>query len=101
MARLRHNGQRAPAHLHFEDLYRTGPGTLAGRYLRRFWQPVYRLEDLPPGRALPLRIMGEEFTLYRGEDGAPHAVAFRCAHRGTQLSVGLVEGDCLRCRYHG
>jgi 5,5'-dehydrodivanillate O-demethylase len=101
MARVRQTGRRAPARLRFEDLYRTGPRTLAGRYLRRFWQPVHRLEDLPPGRALPLRIMGEEFTLYRGEDGAPHAVAFRCAHRGTQLSVGFVEGDCLRCRYHG
>ena len=28
-------------------------------------------------------------------------VAFRCAHRGTQLSVGWVEDDCIRCRYHG
>ena len=24
------------------DLYRTEPGTLAGHYLRSFWQPVYR-----------------------------------------------------------
>ena len=24
------------------DLYRTEPGSLAGRYLRSFWQPVYR-----------------------------------------------------------
>jgi 5,5'-dehydrodivanillate O-demethylase oxygenase subunit len=101
MARMGRNGQHVSARLRFEDLYRVGPGTLAGRYLRRFWQPVYRLEDLPPGRALPLRIMGEDLTLYRGADGAPHAVAFRCAHRGTQLSIGFVEGDCLRCRYHG
>src|SRR4051812_26449574 len=45
--------------------------------------------------------MGEDFTLYRGEGGAPHVVAFRCAHRGTQLSTGWVEGDELRCFYHG
>ncbi len=32
---------------------------------------------------------------------ACHLVAFRCAHRGTQLSVGWVEEDYLRCRYHG
>src|SRR5262249_22542868 len=25
----------------------------------------------------------------------------RCAHRGTQLSTGWVEGDCIRCFYHG
>jgi 5,5'-dehydrodivanillate O-demethylase len=28
-------------------------------------------------------------------------IGFRCAHRRTQLSVGWVEGDCLRCFYHG
>jgi 5,5'-dehydrodivanillate O-demethylase len=85
----------------YQDLERTGPGTLAGRYLRSFWQPVARAKDLMPGQAVPVRLMGEDFTLYRGESGTPHVVAFRCAHRGTQLSVGWVEGDCLRCRYHG
>jgi 5,5'-dehydrodivanillate O-demethylase len=79
----------------------TGPGTLAGRYLRSFWQPVALAADLQPGHAKPLRIMSEDFTLYRGEEGSPHLVAFRCAHRGTQLSTGWVEGDCLRCFYHG
>ena len=83
------------------DYVRTGPGTLAGRYLRMFWQPVYRAEDLAPGQAVPIRIMSEDFTLYRGEGGTPHVVDFRCAHRGTQLSTGWVEGDCIRCRYHG
>jgi len=83
------------------DFVRTGPGTLAGRYLRTFWQPVYRAQDLAAGRAAPIRIMGEDFTLYRGQEGSPHVTVFRCAHRGTQLSTGWVEGDSLRCRYHG
>jgi 5,5'-dehydrodivanillate O-demethylase len=79
----------------------TGPGTLAGRYLRSFWQPVALAADLAPGYALPLRIMSEDFTLYRGDDGIPRVVAPRCAHRSTQLSTGWVEGDCIRCFYHG
>jgi len=83
------------------DFIHTGPGALAGEYLRRFWQPVYRGADLRAGQAVPVRIMNEQFTLYRGEGGAPHAVAFRCAHRGTQLSTGWVEGECIRCLYHG
>src|SRR5438094_1034831 len=83
------------------DFVHTGPGTLAGRYLRGFWQPVHRAQDLSLGRAKPTRILGEELTLYRGEGGAPHLLAFRCAHRGTQLSTGWVEGDELRCFYHG
>ncbi len=85
----------------YSDFEHTGPGTLAGRYMRLFWQPVYRAEDLAPGNAVPIRIMSEDFTLYRGEGGTCHLVAFRCAHRGTQLSTGWVEGDCIRCRYHG
>jgi len=83
------------------DIYRTGPGTPGGEYMRRFWHPVYRSEELRPGWAKPIRIMSEDFTLYRGEGGTPHVVAFRCAHRGLQLSVGWVEGDCIRCRFHG
>jgi len=83
------------------DIIHTGPGSLAGRYLRLFWQPIYRARDLAVGRAVPVRIMGEDFTLYRGETGVVHLVAFRCAHRGTQLSTGWVEGDTIRCRYHG
>lgn len=87
--------------LQFSDLEAVGPGTPAGRYLRLFWHPVCRARDLLPGHARPIEILGEKFTLYRGATGAPHAVEFRCPHRRAQLSVGWVEGDDLRCRYHG
>jgi 5,5'-dehydrodivanillate O-demethylase len=83
------------------DFVHTGPGTIAGKYLRLFWQPVFRSEDLLSGQAVPLRVMNENFTLYRGEGGKPHIVEFRCPHRGTQLSIGLVDDDCIRCHYHG
>lgn len=83
------------------DIAPTGPGTLAGHFMRTFWQPVYRAEDLKPGRAVPIKVMSQDLTLYRGEGGAAHVLAFRCAHRGTQLSTGWVEGDCIRCFYHG
>ncbi len=85
----------------FRDIEHTGPGTAAGRYMRAFWQPIYRAEDLLPGRAVPLRVMSDDFTLYRGQGGTPHLTASRCAHRGTQLSTGWVEEDSIRCRYHG
>ncbi len=84
-----------------EDCLRTGPGTPAGRYLRQFWQPIYHSVDLAAGRAVTLRIMSEDFTLYRGETGTPHLVDARCPHRGTRLSSGWIEGDALRCFYHG
>lgn len=85
----------------FSEFVHTGPGTLAGRYLRMFWQPVCCSYELAAGRALPVRILGEDFTVYRGDSGAAYLVGPRCAHRGTQLSVGSVEGECIRCFYHG
>jgi 5,5'-dehydrodivanillate O-demethylase oxygenase subunit len=83
------------------DFEHTGPGRPAGHLLKQYWQPVYVAEDLEPGRAVPLKVLHEELTLYRGEDGRAHIIAGRCAHRGVLLSVGIVEGDCVRCRYHG
>jgi 5,5'-dehydrodivanillate O-demethylase len=83
------------------DFEPTGPSTAAGNYLRRFWQPVYHSVDLAPGHAVPLKIMNELLTLYRGENGGVHIIEGRCPHRGTQLSSGWVEGNALRCFYHG
>jgi 5,5'-dehydrodivanillate O-demethylase len=79
----------------------TGPGTVGGRFLRSFWQPVWVAADLPAGRAKRLTVMSENFTLYRGESGAAQVLAPYCAHRGTLLSTGWIEGDALRCFYHG
>src|SRR5919108_910135 len=87
--------------LRYEDLVSTRPGSLAGTFMRRFWHPIHRAEELRAGQAKPIEIMSERFTLYRGESGTPHLVDFRCPHRGTQLSAGWVEGDSIRCMYHG
>lgn len=83
------------------DFVHTGPGTSAGHLLRTFWQPAYRSQDLETGRPVRIQILGEFFTLFRGESGKAYVVADRCAHRGTQLSLGWVEGERIRCFYHG
>jgi 5,5'-dehydrodivanillate O-demethylase len=83
------------------DFVHTGPGTLAGRYLRRSWQPVYVSAKLAKGKVVPIRILGEALALYRGESGTARVIANECAHRLTRLSTGWVEGDTIRCRYHG
>ena len=85
----------------YMDCFPTGPDTIAGKYMRKFWQPVLRADHLQPGWAKPIRIMSEDFTLFRGESGNPHVVDFRCPHRQSTLSVGWVEDDCIRCRFHG
>ncbi len=83
------------------DFVHFGPGTPGGLYLRNFWHPVYCAQDLAPGWAKRIQIMGEYFTLYRGEGGSAHVVEDRCPHRKTQLAIGSIEGDSIRCFYHG
>src|SRR3954469_24601453 len=83
------------------DFVRTGPGTPAGRYLRRAWQPIYLSEKLAKGKIVPIRILGENLALYRGESGTARVIANECAHRLSVLSTGWVEGETIRCRYHG
>ena len=85
-----------------EDEYLThvGPGTPAGEYLRRFWQPVAYLQQLTD---LPLRleIMGEELVLFRDGRGQLGLLELHCSHRGTSLEFGLIEERGIRCCYHG
>jgi 5,5'-dehydrodivanillate O-demethylase len=85
----------------FHDFLRTGPDTIAGRYLRSFWQPIYRSEDVKAGQAKPVKVFCEEFALYRGADGKARLTQPRCAHRGAKLSIGWVEGNDIKCAYHG
>jgi 5,5'-dehydrodivanillate O-demethylase len=83
-----------------ERFTRVGPGTPMGEMLRRYWHPVGCSEFLG-ARPQRLKLLGEELVLYRGEDGKPALMELRCAHRGVALDYGRVEGDCIRCPYHG
>jgi 5,5'-dehydrodivanillate O-demethylase len=83
------------------DFSHTGPGTLAGRFMRRFWHPIYRSDDLKPGRPARVQAFSEFFTLYRGASGKTYLVDDRCPHRQTALFLGWVEGEEIRCFYHG
>ena len=64
------------------------------------WYPLVRSSDLPEGKVIAGRLLGEDLVLWR-VGGQPQAWQDLCIHRGTRLSLGSVEGDLLKCPYHG
>lgn len=57
----------------------------------------HELQQKPMARTF----LGEPVVIYRKADGTPVAFEDRCCHRRAPLSEGKVEGDNLRCGYHG
>ncbi|WP_149827300.1 aromatic ring-hydroxylating oxygenase subunit alpha [Streptomyces tailanensis] len=80
-----------------------GPGTADLRRVGAnpdFWYPVALSGRVCSRRVVATAFAGERIALYRGESGTVHALEDRCAHRQVPLSMGVVEGETLRCRYH-
>ncbi len=84
-----------------ETLTRVGPGTSMGRLLRHYWFPVAAVVEVPRGTARPVRLLGQDFVLFRTDDDTWGLLDEHCPHRGASLAQGLVDGRALRCPYHG
>lgn len=82
-------------------LHQTGRDTAMGKLLRSFWQPFALAQDIAIGKAKTVRVMGEDLTVYRGQSGTAFLVGGYCPHRLTLLANGWVDGDQIRCMYHG
>ena len=65
-----------------------------------YWYPVALSRNVPRGGVFAAVFAGERIALYRGLSGDVHALEDRCAHRQVPLSMGVVEGETLRCCYH-
>lgn len=88
-------------------LSQTGPGTPMGDLLRRYWHPIAGAAEFAPGpggagrTVKPVRLFGEDLTLYRDSGGDYGLVDRHCPHRRADMSYGFVEERGLRCNYHG
>ena len=85
-----------------EDSFIThvGPGTPAGEYLRRFWQPVivsHQLREFP----LAIKRLGEALVAFRDGSGRAGLLQLYCSHCGASLESGQIEEDGIRCRRNG
>ena len=68
--------------------------------LENFWYAVEHSRSLAH-KPISLGLLGRRYVLFRDAAGQPHALLDSCAHRGASLGGGWVEGNCLRCPYHG
>ena len=82
-------------------LMETGPGTLMGELLRRYWQPIAAVDEFEDKATKVVRLMGEDLVLYKDLSGTYGLVDLHCPHRRADLSYGIVEQCGLRCNYHG
>jgi len=83
------------------DYARVENDAVAGRFMKSFWHPIAVSRNYDEGKARRVKIMGTYYTLYRGSDGAMRLTQDHCPHRGTSLAYGWVQGNSIRCRYHG
>ncbi len=86
-----------------------GPGTPCGALLRQYWQPVALLDEFNPALdarmairpAKAVRVLGQDLVLFRDAQGQWGLLDRDCPHRGADLAYGRLEGDGLRCPFHG
>ncbi len=74
---------------------------VSGQFVRDCWYVAGFVHEFPQGAVEARKILGEPIAFYRQVDGTLVALADRCAHRQAPLSLGRIEGDDLRCMYHG
>jgi phenylpropionate dioxygenase-like ring-hydroxylating dioxygenase large terminal subunit len=85
-----------------ELMTRIGPETRAGKLLRGYWQPAALVDELMGPRPVKaVRLLGEDFVLFRDERGRCGLLERACPHRGADLAYGRLEDGGLRCAFHG
>ncbi len=70
-------------------------------FLRNAWYVGAWGTEVGRQNLLRRTLLGEPVMFYRREDGAPVALADKCAHRHAPLSEGRLVGDDVECPYHG
>lgn len=65
-----------------------------------FWYPAAPAADITE-KPLKLRMLGQDFVLWRDSKGDAHCLSNTCTHRGGSLGDGTVKDDCIQCPYHG
>jgi phenylpropionate dioxygenase-like ring-hydroxylating dioxygenase large terminal subunit len=65
-----------------------------------FWY-VAGTSDSIADKPVKVRMLGQNFVLFRDGAGKAHCLSNVCTHRGGSLAHGRVVGDTVACPYHG
>jgi phenylpropionate dioxygenase-like ring-hydroxylating dioxygenase large terminal subunit len=66
------------------------------------WIPFAMSSHLVHGDApMPVRLFGERYVAFRAEDGRIGFLDELCPHRRSSLLLARIEGNAVRCIYHG
>ncbi|PZO35289.1 MAG: aromatic ring-hydroxylating dioxygenase subunit alpha [Pseudanabaena frigida] len=68
--------------------------------LKNFWYAV-EFSDAITSTPKRLKVLNQDIAIYRTHTQQVVAMQDLCVHRGTALSGGWVEGECIVCPYHG
>jgi 5,5'-dehydrodivanillate O-demethylase oxygenase subunit len=84
-----------------DRLTQVGPDTPMGNLLRRYWYPIAFVRELDEWPIKQVRLLGENFALWKTPEGGYGIMQERCPHRHASMVYGVVEEGGLRCGYHG
>ena len=70
-------------------------------WLKNCWYVIAWEHEIGPGVLFARTVLNEPIVVFRAFKGALAALEDRCCHRHAPLSKGRLEGDCMRCGYHG
>lgn len=71
------------------------------KYVMNQWYAAATSDELNVGQIVARQVLGQDIVLFRGASGRIGALEDRCPHRMAPLSLGEVDGEHLRCGYHG
>jgi phenylpropionate dioxygenase-like ring-hydroxylating dioxygenase large terminal subunit len=66
-----------------------------------YWYPLAWSHEVKRGKTHGVTFAGDPIVLARTEGGKVFALEDRCAHRQVPLHQGVVDGESIRCGYHG
>ena len=68
--------------------------------LRNYWYAVALCDEVE-SNPISVKLLNEDFVIWRESNGGLIAAPERCPHRQAPLSHGHLENGCLVCPYHG